>query len=249
MLLPLLLTLQSATATPSPLPTISELRYQECITLATKDPAEGLIEAGLWIKDRGGYLAQHCLATALASDFKFEDAAILFAKTAAAADMAKDSRAASFWAQAGNAAIAADKPGDALTALDAALASPALTNDERGDVLIDKARALVASGQEKEAGPVLAQARTLAPQNGTGFLLSATLSRRLGALAEAQGFITTAASLAPREPVIALEAGNIAAAAGNDAAAKRAWEQVLVMAPDSRQAVTAKARLAELVGK
>jgi tetratricopeptide (TPR) repeat protein len=249
MLFSVLLAMQSATAASKPMPTMSELRYEECITLATKDPGEGLVQAGLWIKEQGGYLAQHCLATALATDFKFGDAAILFVRAARAADDAKDSRAARFWAQAGNAAIAADRPADALLALDAALASPSLTNAERGDTLIDKARALVAANREKEAGTVLTQARLIAPENATGFLLSATLARRLGALGDAQGFITTAASLSPREPAIALESGNIAAAAGNEAAAKRAWEQVIVIAPDSRQAVTAKVRLAALAAK
>jgi tetratricopeptide (TPR) repeat protein len=249
MLFSVLFAVQSATAAPKPLPTMAELRYKECITLATKDPAGGLIQAGIWIKEQGGYLAQHCLATALASDFKFDDAASLFVKAAIAADAAKDSRAAKFWAQAGNAAIAADRPADALMALDTALASSVQSNAERGDTLIDKARALVAANREKDAEPVLAQARAIATENAIGFLLSATLARRQGALGEAQGFITTAASLSPREPAIALEAGNIAAAAGNDIAAKRAWEQVIAIAPDSRQAVTAKARLAAFAVK
>jgi tetratricopeptide (TPR) repeat protein len=239
----LLLLLQSAPLAVKPLPTMSELRYEECITLATKNPSDGLVEAGIWIKEKGGYLAVHCLATSLATDFKFADAAPLFAKSAKGAEAAKDPRAAKFWAQSGNAAIAADQPVDALAALDAALASTGLTNAERGDVLIDKARALVGAGREKDAGEVLSEARKLAPENGTGFLLSATLARRLGSLAEAQSLITTAAALSPYEPAIPLEAGNIAAAAGNEAAARRAWEQVIKIAPNSRQAVTAQARL------
>jgi tetratricopeptide (TPR) repeat protein len=245
MLLPLLLLLQSVPAAPRPLPTISELRYEECITLAAKDPAGATVEAQLWMKENGGFLAQECLATAMATDFRFDQAAAAFATAAKGAEAAKDNRAAAFWAQAGNAAIAADKPDEALMALEAALALPALNGPERGDVLIDKARALVAAGREKDADAPLAQARTLAPENGIGWLLSATLARRLGALSTAQGYITTAASLLPREPAIALEAGNIAQAAGNAEAARRAWQQVVSIAPDSRQANTARARLAE----
>ena len=246
MLLAILLTLQSATTPPKPLPTITELRYQECIAHAANDAASTIVEAQLWLKENGGFLGQECLATALASDFKFVQAAPVFVQAAKGAEAAGDSRAATFWAQAGNAAIAADQPLDAIIALDAALASPALTNAERGDVLIDKARALVAAKREKDADSLLAEARRIAPENAVGWLMSATLKRRLGDLTQAQGFISTAASLAPREPAIALEAGNIAAAAGNDAAAKRAWEQVIAIAPDSRQAVTAKAWLAGL---
>ncbi len=243
MLLPLFFLIQSAPVAAKPLPTIKELRYEECITLAIKNPADGLVEAGIWIKENGGYLAVHCLATSLATDFKFTDAAPLFVKAAKGAEAAKDTRSAKFWAQAGNADIAADQPLDALTSLDAALASTGLTNPERGDALIDKARALVGAGREKDAGGVLSEARKLAPENSTGFLLSATLARRLGSLVEAQSLITTAAVLSPYEPAIPLEAGNIAAAAGNEAAARRAWEQVLKIAPNSRQAVTARSRL------
>jgi tetratricopeptide (TPR) repeat protein len=246
MLLPILFALQSSATSPKPLPTVTELRFEECIKIATKNPADGLIEAGIWIKENGGYLAVHCLATSLANDFKFADAAPLFVKAAKGAEASKDNRAAKFWAQAGNASIAADQPNDALDALDAALASPLLTNPERGDVLIDKARALVGAGREKDAGAVLAEARTLAPENGTGFLLSATLARRMGALADAQAYITTAAALSPHEVAIPLEAGNIAVAAGNQPAALRAWQQVITIAPDSRQADTARQRIAAL---
>ncbi len=248
MLFPLFILMQSVPLSAKPLPTISELRYEECIKLATKSSSDGLVEAGIWMKEKGGYLAIHCLATSLATDFKFADAVPLFVKAAKGAEAVKDIRAAKFWAQAGNAAIAADQPLDALTALDTALASAALPNLERGDVLIDKARALVGAGREKDAAEVLSEARKLAPENGTGFLLSATLARRLGSLAEAQSFISTAAALSPYEPAIPLEAGNIAAAAGNEAAAKRAWEQVVKIAPNSRQAVTAKTRLAAISG-
>ena len=244
MLLSIFLALQSAA--PAPLPTITELRYQECITHAANNAASTIVEAQLWLKENGGFLGQECLATALASDFKFAQAAPVFVQAAKGAETAGDSRAATFWAQAGNAAIAADQPIDAIMALDSALASTALTNAERGDVLIDKARALVAAKREKDAEVPLTEARRIAPENAIGWLMSATLQRRLGALTQAQAFISTAAALAPREPAIALEAGNIAAAAGNDAAAKRAWEQVIAIAPDSRQAVTAKARLAGL---
>lgn len=249
MLPPLIFALMAAPVAPKPLPTMADLRYEECVTLAAKNPADGVIDAGIWIRENGGYLATHCLATALATDFKFADAVPLFVKAAKGAELVKDARAAKFWAQAGNAAIAADQPGEALIALDTAFASTTLTNSERGDILIDKARALVGANREKDAVSVLAQARSLAPENGTGFLLSATLARRTGALIDAQSYISTAAALSPYEPAIPLEAGNIAAAAGNQPAARRAWEQVIKIAPESRQAVTAKARLAETPAK
>jgi predicted negative regulator of RcsB-dependent stress response len=45
---------------------------------------------------------------------------------------------------------------------------------------------------------------------------------------------------------VALEAGNIAIAAGDDDTARKQWEQAIKIGPNSRQAVTAKTQLAAL---
>jgi predicted TPR repeat methyltransferase len=65
-------------------------------------------------------------------------------------------------------------------------------------------------------------------------------------LPDAVSYIQTAASLLPRDPAVALEAGNIAIAAGDEAAARKQWEQVVTIAPASRQANSAQAQLAAL---
>ena len=74
-----------------------------------------------------------------------------------------------------------------------------------------------------DAAKALANARTLHPENGTAWLLSATLARRMEKLPDAISYIQTAASLLPRDPAVALEAGNIAIAAGDEAAARKQW--------------------------
>ena len=68
----------------------------------------------------------------------------------------------------------------------------------------------------------------------------------MGKLPDALTYIHTAAALLPREPAVALEAGNIAIAAGDEAVARKQWEQVIVIAPSSRQANTAQAQLGAL---
>jgi tetratricopeptide (TPR) repeat protein len=95
----------------------------------------------------------------------------------------------------------------------------------------------------------LATARQLAPENGAAWLLSATLARRLNKLPDALVFIQTAAALLPIDPAVALEAGNIAIAAGDDNTARTQWEQAIKIAPNSRQAVTARAQLATLAAE
>lgn len=232
--------------TAQPLPTLNEVQFSECLTLARTDPASAVTEASLWAKKGGGYLARACQGFALATDFKFDLALPLLTEAAQGADAKGDPRAARFWAQAGNAALVAGTPQVALDALAQALKSQSLSPQERGDGEIDRARALVALNQNDDAETALATARELSPENDTAWLLSATLSRRLNKLADALAYIQTAAALAPRDAAVALEAGNIAIAAGDEAAARKQWEQVIAIAPDSRQAISAKSQMAAL---
>ena len=229
-----------------PLPTLNEIQFEECIALARTDPPSAVMEASLWAQEKSEFLAKACHALALANDFRFAEAAPLFIEAAQGAEVKIDRRAGRFWAQAGNAAIAADLPEDALVALDNALKSNILDNTERADIEVDRARSLVAVAREKDASSALASARRYSPENGTAWLLSATLARRMNVLPDALAYIQTAATLSPRDPAVALEAGNIAAAAGDDASARKQWEQVIAIAPDSRQAMTAQKQLAAL---
>lgn len=247
MLFTLSILLQSAQpATAKPLPSLNQLQFEECLTLARDDPPSAVMEASLWAQQSGDYLAKACHGQALANDFRFAEAAPLFIEAARGADGKNDVRAARFWAQAGNAYIAEGMAADALGALDIALKSNTLKGAERADIEVDRARALVALSRSDDAATALTKARQLGPENGAAWLLSATLARRMNKLADALGFVQTAASLAPRDAAVALEAGNIAIAAGDEGAAHKQWEQAIKIAPNSRQAITAQAQLAAL---
>ena len=110
----------------------------------------------------------------------------------------------------------------------------------------DRARALVSLGRTDEALAALENSTALAPDRAEGWLLKATLLRRLERMAEAQSAIESAATLAPTNPEIALEAGVIAVLAGRDDAARKSWQAVLALAPDSPSAVTASDYLAQI---
>ena len=246
MLSALFVLLQAATpASAQPLPTLAELQFTECLDLARKDAPSAITDASLWAQQDGGYLARACHGFTLATDFKFNLAVPVLVEAAQGAEAKNDPRAARFWAQAGNAAIADNQPGEALTALDRAL-SVATVNTEKADIEVDRARALVTLGQPDGAVTALTNARQLGPENGTAWLLSATLARRMDKLPDALAYIQTAASLLPRDPAVALEAGNIAVAAGDETAARKQWEQVIAIAPTSRQANSAQSQLAAL---
>jgi Flp pilus assembly protein TadD len=89
-------------------------------------------------------------------------------------------------------------------------------------------------------------ARAALPYNSQAWLLSATLARRLGALDDAQKFIEQAALLKPTDPEIGLEAGVIAVLSGRDDAARKSWDSVIEMAPESQFAETAGSYLTQL---
>ena len=83
-----------------------------------------------------------------------------------------------------------------------------------------------------------------APEDSLGWLLSATLARRMGDLERARDDIVEAAERDGDNPAVHLEVGNIAAGLGEVVGARGAWARVIAMAPESPQAVSAKAALA-----
>ena len=149
---------------------------------------------------------------------------------------------------AGNALLAAGKPAAALALLDQAHGEALGAADPRlaAEISIDRARALVTLKSDGDAAAALATARANAADNGQGWLLSATLSRRQGKLAEAQQQILMAAQLMPLDPEVGLEAGVIAMLAGNEGAARRSWLSVVKAAPGSEAARTAQSYLDQL---
>ncbi len=241
MLLPLMLLLQ-VTA----MPTIDDLHAQECAALVSADPASAIVNASEWQRANGGHRADACLASAYAAQGKFAEASAQFKAAAQTAASAGDRLAASYWAQAGNAAIAASQPNEAILFLKEALNYASLSKGERANILIDRARAHVAANQPDSAKTDLTEVRRIAPDNAAGWLLSATLARRMNALSDAQNFIITAASLSPSDASVALEAGNIAVTAGAYTVAKQQWQQVVRIAPDSAQAKAAQGLLTQL---
>ena len=149
---------------------------------------------------------------------------------------------------AANAALAAGGAVRALAALDRAQADAASAKDAAmtGAIATDRARTLVALKRNDDAAAALADARKATPSDETAWLLSATLSRRMGQLAQAQAQIETAAKLAPLDPEVGLEAGVIAVLSGREDAARRSWQSVLVASPQSDAGHQAAAYLDQL---
>ena len=225
---------------------LTEIRLNECLDLAVDNPKSGIVAASEWKIEGGGFFADHCLGFAYAEDFKFEAAIIAFDNAAQAAAAKNDDRSARFWLQAANAAIAAQKPIEAIGFIDAALSLGILEGVQLGEAHLDKARAMVVMQLEDRAGAELLLAQKYAPQDPLVWLLSATLNRRLGKTAQARLDVDVAAQLAPRDPSIALEQGNIEITDGNYAAAEAHWRNAIEIRPTGRIADNARALLNQL---
>lgn len=223
-----------------------EIRFNACIDATLEDPGKGLAEAQLWVDENGDYFALHCLGFGYTLTGQWPLAQTAFERAATAANAANDSREASLWTQAGNAALAGGQPQMALGHFNIAIAKGTLEKTLLGEVHLDKARALVALDQPQAAKAEFAKVHQLVPQDPLGWLLSATLARRMDDLARAQADIDVAATLAPRDPEVGLEAGNIAAMAGRYDVARRNWEQAIAIKPDGPVANTARRQLADL---
>jgi tetratricopeptide (TPR) repeat protein len=238
----------ATTTTPALPPLPTSLRLTTCLQQADSDPAAALAAATSWSATTKGSAAvdpAQCRGAALSGLGRWSEAVDAFAM---AREMeALPERRAALGAMAGNAALAAGNVAraDALLAAahaDAARTSPVLA----GDIAIDRSRALFPLKRLDEVAAALAEGRANSPANAAGWLLSATLARQQNRLGEAQGWIERAAALAPADPAIGLEAGAIAALAGRDDAARRSWQSVIAMAPDTPQAASARRYLAQL---
>lgn len=233
MLFPLLILAAQQAATPgsAKAPTPEPPRYAECMDLATGDPSAGVESANRWRLEGGGMWARQCLGVAYSNQARWASAGSAFEEAAREAERAKDARAANYWAQAGNAWLAAGDAPKARAALDAALASGALSGLELGEARLDRARVLVAQGELESARVDLDRALVDAGSDPLAWLLSATLARRGGDLTRARRDIEEALKRAPDDASVHLEAGNIAAAGGDEAGAKAGWSKAVELAP------------------
>jgi len=224
-------------------PAPAQQRWEDCVELAVGDPARGVTVAESWKLADGGFLAHQCLGMAYAAQRRWISASGAFENAAREAEVARDVRASKYWAQAGNAWLAAANPAKARAALDAALATGNLAGLELGEAHLDRARVLVASGDLGGARADLDQAVLKAADDPMAWLLSATLARRTGDLPLAQRHIKEAMARAADDASVQLEAGNIAALAGDEAAARAAWERTAQIAPGTEQGIAASAAL------
>ena len=235
------------TAVPRPSPPPGKMG--ECLDLVRTDPAAAAAMANEWRATTTGLeraSAGRCLGVAQSAQGLWAEAATSFAVARADVPTVNTRYRARLGALAGAAALAAGDHAQALSALDDAVPDAGSSGELLSGIQTDRARALVALERPVEAASALSEARRAWSANATAWLLSATLSRRNGDLAAAQAQIEEAAKRDRLDPEIGLEAGVIAALAGNADAARASWNSVLALAPDSESAARARSYIAQL---
>jgi tetratricopeptide (TPR) repeat protein len=222
-------------------------RYAACLALTKSAPERAIDSAQAWRIEGGGVPARHCLALAQFAAKDYPAALKSFEGAALQSESARDGEAVPLWRQAADAAMLADQPGEAVRFLDRALAPGVSELSPRAEAALrlTRAEALVDLKREPEAAADLATVTARDPANADGWLLQATLARRMGDLPLAERAILAAAERRPDDAAVQYEAGNIAAAQGRTELARTAWTAAARMEPESIPGKAAAKALAQ----
>jgi tetratricopeptide (TPR) repeat protein len=165
---------------------------------------------------------------------------------AANAQTNDDAEKARMWAAAGNMWIAANQPGKAAIALDKALAGTGLQAEQRGEALLDRARAAEAQNDLKTARSKVNEAARTIFEDPFLWYFSAALAIREGDAMTAKTAIGKALTLEPNNPTILFEAGHVHHFAGDEAAARSYWSRAVSADPNGKSGQAAREALALL---
>lgn len=166
---------------------------------------------------------------------------------AARASLEKDPGTARMYAAAGNLWIAANQPGKAALDLDKALGLPGLEAEQRGEALLDRARAAEAQDDLKTAREKANEASTTIADDPFYWYFSAALAIRENDAVTARSAIARALTLAPNDPAILFEAGHVSDFSGDDDAARAYWKRAQAGDPNGPVGKAA-AKAVEMLG-
>ncbi|QDC38429.1 tetratricopeptide repeat protein [Sphingobium fuliginis] len=233
-----------------PVPDKYAAKFQACLDQAVEAPDKGVAFAQQWRIDGGSFYARNCMGFAYARAERWAPAIVAFEQGADEAErngeMVQSGR---LWAQAGNAALAGGDAAKARDDFDAALARGLPDGLEKGEVHLDRARALVALNDVKGARTSLDAALDQVPRDPLAWLLSATLARRSGEMKLAQAHIARAVQLSPDDASVALEEGNIAILTDHEDVARSAWQRAVKLAAEAPAGKAAADNLSRLPQK
>ena len=166
---------------------------------------------------------------------------------AAKASSDKEPATARMYAAAGNLWIAANQPGKAALDLDKALAMPGLEAEQRGEALLDRARAAEDQDDLKTARAKMNEAAQTISDDPFYWYFSAALAIRENDPTTAQMAINKALTLAPSDPTVLFEAGHVADFVGDEDKARSYWMRAAGSDPNGETGKAA-AKAVEMLG-
>jgi len=178
-------------------------RFEICSQLAQTNPGRAIAVAQAWRVEGGGILARNCLALGQFESGNYNAALESFTAAAREATRAPDTKADAerIWLNAANAGLMANRPAAVAVMVDEALDLPPAP-DIAARLMLLKAEALLDLKQADAALPVIEAALVQDPDVPDGWLLKATLARRLGKLEVAEAAILEAGTRAPQSPAV-----------------------------------------------
>ena len=171
-----------------------------------------------------------CRAIRASADHHPDAAAQAFERAAQQLD-SSNPQVPRLYAAAGNSWLSADQPGKAALDLDRALAATGLESEQRGEVLLDRARAAESQDDLTTARAKVTEAAQTISGDPFLWFFSAALAIREGDAATAKSSIERALSIAPADPMILFEAGHVAQFTGDDIGARDYWNRVIERDP------------------
>lgn len=172
-----------------------------------------------------------CRAIHASADNQPSVAAQAFEQAANALDPSNP-QVARLYAAAGNSWISAGEPGRAALDLDRALSGTGLDGAQRGEVLLDRARAAEAQNDLATARAKVTEAEQTISDDPFLWFFSAALAIRENDPATAKSSIARALVLAPADPTILFEAGHVAQFTGDSVGARDYWNRTIERDPN-----------------
>ena len=180
-----------------------------------------------------------CRAIRATADEKPDEAAQSFEQAAQALEPSNP-QVARLHAAAGNSWIAAGQPGKAALALDRALTGTSLQAEQRGEALLDRARAAESQNDLKTARTKINEAAQTISQDPFLWYFSAAVAIRENDAATAKSSIGRALVLAPADPTILFEAGHVAQFTGDNVGARNYWNRTVERDPNGEAGKAAR---------
>lgn len=231
-------------------------RYANCVRDVSIDAKRGYDTASRWRAegDRSNNVAgniagaMHCEALALSAMGVYPSAAKLLVRIAGLSELEDPGQKANLLIQAGHAFLLGEKPDQALEAFSSGLEHVSLETNplQAGELHLGRAR--VRGLKEEWAAAISELNIVLAdmPQYDEAILVRSSMHRAAGDLGAAAADLVNYLTLWPNDPPGLLERAFLRVEVKDFAGAKRDFERVVSLAPDSTMAARANKELGKL---